>query len=51
LRDALLERHELIGHEITDVLEAAAAAAAADGDPKVIDLRDHTETALGTAGV
>jgi ATP-dependent Zn protease len=28
LRDALLERHELIGHEITDVLEAAAAAAA-----------------------
>ncbi len=26
LRDALLERHELVGHEITDVLEAAAAA-------------------------
>jgi hypothetical protein len=26
LRDALLDRHELIGHEITDVLEAAAAA-------------------------
>jgi ATP-dependent Zn protease len=26
LRDALLERHELIGSEITDVLEAAAAA-------------------------
>jgi cell division protease FtsH len=26
LRDALLERSELIGHEITDVLEAAAAA-------------------------
>lgn len=25
LRDALLERHELIGHEITDVLEAAQA--------------------------
>jgi hypothetical protein len=25
LRDALLERHELIGREITDVLEAAAA--------------------------
>ncbi|MFC3686765.1 AAA family ATPase [Aquipuribacter hungaricus] len=25
LRDALLERHELVGHEITDVLEAAAA--------------------------
>jgi cell division protease FtsH len=29
LRDALLERHELIGHEITDVLEAAAARAGA----------------------
>jgi cell division protease FtsH len=26
LRDALIERHELIGHEITDVLEAAAGA-------------------------
>jgi len=26
LRDALLERHELIGHEITDVLERARAA-------------------------
>ena len=26
LRDALLDRHELIGREITDVLEAAAAA-------------------------
>jgi ATP-dependent Zn protease len=51
LRDALLERHELIGHEITDVLEAAAAAAAAADGPKVIDLRDHTETAVGTAGV
>jgi ATP-dependent Zn protease len=48
LRDALLARHELIGHEITDVLEAAAAAVDA---PKVIDLRDHTETAVGTAGV
>jgi cell division protease FtsH len=33
LRDALIERHELIGHEITDVLEAAASAA------RVIDLR------------
>ena len=33
LRDALLERHELIGHEITDVLRGAQAA------PKVIDLR------------
>nr|WP_281373272.1 AAA family ATPase [Kineococcus aurantiacus] len=37
LRDALLERHELVGHEITDVLEAARAAHAA---PAVIDLRD-----------
>ena len=34
LRDALLEREELIGHEITDVLEAAAAA------PRVVDLTD-----------
>jgi ATP-dependent Zn protease len=30
LRDALLERHELIGHEITDVLEAAARARVVD---------------------
>ena len=29
LRDALVERHELVGHEITDVLAAAAAAGAA----------------------
>jgi cell division protease FtsH len=35
LRDALVERHELIGHEITDVLEAARAA----GPDVVIDLR------------
>ena len=34
LRDALLERDELIGHQITDVLEAAAAR------PALIDLRD-----------
>ena len=47
LRDALLARHELIGHEITDVLEAAAAAP--DG-PKVIDLRDHAGEVVGTAG-
>ncbi len=33
LRDALLEREELVGVEITDVLEAAAAAA-----PRVVDL-------------
>ena len=36
LRDALLERHELIGAEITDILHAAQAA---DAAPKVIDLR------------
>ncbi|GAB2687846.1 AAA family ATPase [Thalassiella azotivora] len=36
LRDALLERHELIGHEITDVLLAAAPADT--DDPAVIDL-------------
>jgi ATP-dependent Zn protease len=36
LRDALVERDELIGHEITDVLENAQAAA----DGRVIDLRD-----------
>ncbi len=34
LRDALLEREELVGREITDVLEAAAAA------PRVVDLTD-----------
>jgi cell division protease FtsH len=37
LRDALLESDELIGHEITDVLEAAAAR------PATIDLRDPSE--------
>jgi ATP-dependent Zn protease len=35
LRDALLERHELIGREITDVLSAAAESA------RTIDLRDR----------
>jgi len=39
LRDALLERHELIGTEITDVLEAAAGAP----QPAVVDLRDATD--------
>ncbi len=34
LRDALLDRNELIGREITDVLHAAEA------EPRVIDLRD-----------
>ncbi|MDQ1745940.1 MAG: cell division protease FtsH [Frankiaceae bacterium] len=37
LRDALLERNELIGREITDVLHAAEAA---EATPTVIDLRD-----------
>jgi ATP-dependent Zn protease len=36
LRDALVERHELIGSEITDILEAARAAGPA---PAVVDLR------------
>jgi ATP-dependent Zn protease len=42
LRDALVERHELIGTEITDILQAAQRAhegATADA-PAVIDLRD-----------
>jgi cell division protease FtsH len=37
LRDALLERHELVGTEITDVLEQAAAR------PTVIDLTSPVE--------
>ena len=43
LRDALLERHELLGSEITDVLEEAAAAHAGQpyGAPSVVDLRDE----------
>ena len=41
LRDALLERAELIGREITDVLEAAAAR------PATIDLRDPSELPAG----
>lgn len=62
LRDALLDRHELIGHEITDVLEAAAAAAPHDHGspltpaviagpvaPAVIDLRDAESTAAVSA--
>ena len=36
LRDALMERHELIGREITEVLEAARAAGP---PPRVLDLR------------
>jgi cell division protease FtsH len=41
LRDALLEREELIGREITDILEAAQK-----GD-RVIDLRDPAARPLG----
>jgi ATP-dependent Zn protease len=36
LRDALIERHELIGSEITDILEAARDAGPA---PEIVDLR------------
>lgn len=43
LRDALLERHELVGHEITDVLEAAAAAGRTPGTA-------GGSTTTGTAG-
>ncbi len=39
LRDALLERHELVGREITEVLEAASGA------PQVIDLTAEREPA------
>ncbi|MGH8868007.1 MAG: AAA family ATPase [Actinomycetes bacterium] len=38
LRDALLDRHELVGDEITDILERAAGAGAGG---RVVDLRDH----------
>jgi ATP-dependent Zn protease len=41
LRDALLERHELVGREITDVLEAAQARGPV---PHTIDLRDEVPT-------
>ena len=52
LRDALVERHELIGHEIGDVLKAAQIkgdqsagersqfAVVQPAAPEVIDLRD-----------
>jgi ATP-dependent Zn protease len=42
LRDALLEREELVGREITDVLEAAAAA----GPRHVVDLTEPAPAAL-----
>ncbi|HET9691899.1 MAG TPA: AAA family ATPase [Acidimicrobiales bacterium] len=46
LRDALLEREELIGDEIVDVLAAAAAA----GDARVVDLTDAAVVAPPVAG-
>jgi len=45
LRDALLAREELIGSEITQVLEQAAAdAGGGDAEPAVIDLREPAPT-------
>ncbi len=41
LRDALLDREELVGREITDVLEQAAAA------PRVVDLTVRAEVPQG----
>jgi len=51
LRDALLDRHELIGREITDVLEAASAARHPEpvggGVPeRVLDLRAAAESVV-----
>jgi len=46
LRDALLERHELVGREITDILEAAQAKA---GGPREIDLREAAESGAATS--
>jgi ATP-dependent Zn protease len=45
LRDALMEREELIGHEINDVLDAAKAAGP---PPAVIDVRTAQEAAQDT---
>jgi ATP-dependent Zn protease len=42
LRDALLERNELVGREINAVLEGAGGAK--DLDAQVIDLTDHALT-------
>jgi cell division protease FtsH len=56
LRDALLDRHELIGTEITDVLEGAAAKKPAVhalgniGVPLVVDIRDETLNPTGSLG-
>ncbi|TAK68604.1 MAG: AAA family ATPase [Actinomycetota bacterium] len=45
LRDALLERHELIGSEITDILTAATGAVAERAAPQAVDLRDSAPRA------
>jgi len=42
LRDALLERHELVGPEITDILDAAAVASASE-PLTTIDLRRQAD--------
>jgi len=47
LRDALLERHELIGHEITDVLRTAGPARPV---PDVIDLVAVEREGVGSEG-
>jgi ATP-dependent Zn protease len=41
LRDALVERHELVGREIETVLDGAGGAAEASTPAMVIDLRDQ----------
>ncbi|MEZ0446941.1 AAA family ATPase [Cellulomonas sp. ICMP 17802] len=45
LRDALLERHELLGSEITDVLEAAALA-----QQQMLEHEEHEKSAAVAAG-
>jgi ATP-dependent Zn protease len=45
LRDALLERHELVGREITDVLAAAGPARGVD-EQLVLDLREGSAPTL-----
>ena len=45
LRDALMERHELIGREITDVLEEASSRHAA----LLVDVRAGAAVPEGTA--
>ncbi|MEP6762293.1 MAG: AAA family ATPase [Sporichthyaceae bacterium] len=42
LRDALIDRHELIGSEITEILEAARDAGPAANEVEVVDLRDRS---------